>query len=256
MEDYTYIDIDSIRVEDNVRSDLPEITELAASIRAVGQRTPVEVVRDGDGYVLLTGHRRYAAIRSIGMAAIRAIVVEADSRPAAQIAENVHVSLSIYDQTEAFCRLADEGHTAAQIAAIGGVTAKHANNLLRIARLPAETLERLRAVGAPASVAIACAAKGADVNAIIRAHEKRQRALAADGRKRAPKAAQADEAAGENPSRAPSRATIARAVEALAEAADDAPRASRARMIAMADALRWAAGMATMPAEIEEALAE
>lgn len=255
MEDYIYIDIDSIRVEDNVRSDLPEISELAASIRAVGQRTPVEVVRDGDGYVLLTGHRRYAAIRSIGMAAIRAIVVEADSRPAAQIAENVHVALSIYDQIEAFCKLADEGHTAGQIAAIGGVTAKHANNLLRIARLPAETLERLRAVGAPASVAIACAAKGADVNAIIRAHEKRQRALAADGRKRAPKAAQADEA-GENPSRTPSRATIARAVEALEEASDDASRASRARMIAMADALRWAAGMATMPAEIEEALAE
>lgn len=65
----------------NVRRDLGDLDELAASIAAVGVRHPVTVTPVGPGhpshgtrYVLVDGHRRYAAAQAAGLTAVPAIV--------------------------------------------------------------------------------------------------------------------------------------------------------------------------------------
>lgn len=76
------IDIDVIDPNPkNVRRDLGDLAELTASILAVGVRHPVTVTPVGAGhpttgvrYLLVDGHRRYAAARDAGLTTIPAIV--------------------------------------------------------------------------------------------------------------------------------------------------------------------------------------
>jgi hypothetical protein len=79
-----------VREADNPRP-LRGLLRLAANIRRYGQLTPVVVVREGEGYRLVTGFRRMAALKLAGAThvAIR-VVPELDERTAAAlyIAEN------------------------------------------------------------------------------------------------------------------------------------------------------------------------
>lgn len=60
----------------NPRSKLVDIDSLAESIRAYGLLQPVLVQRVGDRYVLVAGHRRFAAVKSLDWETIPAIVHE------------------------------------------------------------------------------------------------------------------------------------------------------------------------------------
>lgn len=70
--------IDHIDAGPNTRGDLDDLTELATSLRHLGQQIPV-IVEPVDGrYRLLDGHRRHAAARRAGLTHLDAVV-----RPAA-----------------------------------------------------------------------------------------------------------------------------------------------------------------------------
>ena len=60
------IALSEIRHDQNVRQELPaeEVDALAQSIALLGQLTPVSVRPDNEngGYVLIAGHKRYAAL--------------------------------------------------------------------------------------------------------------------------------------------------------------------------------------------------
>ena len=58
----------------NPRSKLVDIDSLAESIRAYGLLQPVLVQRVGDRYVLVAGHRRFAAVKALDWETIPAIV--------------------------------------------------------------------------------------------------------------------------------------------------------------------------------------
>lgn len=72
--------ITSLRVEDvypnpkNNRDNIAGITELAANIKENGLLNPIRVVKDGEVYVIVAGHRRHAAIQALGWEHIDAIV--------------------------------------------------------------------------------------------------------------------------------------------------------------------------------------
>jgi ParB/RepB/Spo0J family partition protein len=69
------IALSQIRHDRNVRQQLApsEVDALAQSISLLGQLTPVSVRSDRDGgYVLIAGHKRYAALAQLGHAEIRA----------------------------------------------------------------------------------------------------------------------------------------------------------------------------------------
>ena len=66
--------LDQIELHENARSDLGDLTELAASIAHDGVTQAITVYREGDRYVLWMGHRRVAASRLAGKTTIPAII--------------------------------------------------------------------------------------------------------------------------------------------------------------------------------------
>lgn len=75
------------------RKGLGDVSGLARSIEVNGQITPLIVVADGDAYQLVAGHRRAAAMRSLGLEEADAYVMDGwDDARIAQVlnAENNH----------------------------------------------------------------------------------------------------------------------------------------------------------------------
>jgi ParB family chromosome partitioning protein len=88
------IALSEIRHDQNVRQEIlaEEVDALAQSIALLGQLTPVSVRPDNEngGYVLIAGHKRYAALAQLGHAEIRAEVrPDGESEAAERAAENV-----------------------------------------------------------------------------------------------------------------------------------------------------------------------
>ena len=74
------------------RKELGDVSGLARSIEVNGQITPLIVVADGEAYQLVVGHRRTAAMRSLGLVEADAYVMDGwDDARIAQIlnAENM-----------------------------------------------------------------------------------------------------------------------------------------------------------------------
>ena len=89
------IALDQIRHDQNVRQQLhpPEVDALASSIALLGQLSPVSVRPDaeiGTGFVLIAGHKRYAALAHLGHTEIRAeIRPDGETEAAERAAENL-----------------------------------------------------------------------------------------------------------------------------------------------------------------------
>jgi len=86
----------SIREETNVRQQYDNIDELADSIEQIGLINPITVRQDGNGYVVITGHRRLRAYRVLAyrhnnrkFTEIPAIISKDGNHLVKQIAENI-----------------------------------------------------------------------------------------------------------------------------------------------------------------------
>jgi ParB family transcriptional regulator, chromosome partitioning protein len=87
--DVRMIALDQIRHDHNIREHDPaEVDALAGSIELLGQITPAIVRPDGDSYVLVAGHKRYAALVKLGRSEIRAEVRAADAEHSERAADN------------------------------------------------------------------------------------------------------------------------------------------------------------------------
>jgi ParB/RepB/Spo0J family partition protein len=160
------IALSQIRHDQNVRQELlaEEVDALAQSIALLGQLTPVSVRPDNesDGYVLIAGHKRYAALARLGHSEIRAEVrPDGDDEASERAAENiVRSSLNPYEEAIAVQAMLDRGLTedgAAQ--ALGWpkqrVTARmkllelpeQAQQLTGRGVIPLSAVEQLRSIG-------------------------------------------------------------------------------------------------------------
>ena len=75
--DELQLPVDRIRPNpDNVRSDLGDLSDLIESVRTHGVHTPALVYPDGDGWILIAGHRRHAAAIAAGRTTMPAVVRE------------------------------------------------------------------------------------------------------------------------------------------------------------------------------------
>ena len=98
------IALSEIRHDQNVRQQLQpeEIDGLAQSIALLGQLTPVSVRPDieNGGYLLITGHKRYAALQRLGHSEIRAEVrPDGETEACERAAENlVRSPLNPYEE--------------------------------------------------------------------------------------------------------------------------------------------------------------
>ena len=83
-----------------LRDEVEAILGLAQTFRRVGQRSPIEVVRDGPVKRIVFGERRYWAARVVGLSAIKAIVLRSgpENVPLVQLIENIqHRQMPLYE---------------------------------------------------------------------------------------------------------------------------------------------------------------
>jgi ParB/RepB/Spo0J family partition protein len=160
------IALSAIRNDQNVRQELlaEEVDALAQSIALLGQLTPVSVRPDNEngGYVLIAGHKRYAALAQLGHTEIRAEVrPDGESEAAERAAENVvRSALNPYEEAVAVRAMLDRGLSEDGAAQALGWPKQRVTARVRLLELPEQAqqltgqgviplsaVEQLRSIG-------------------------------------------------------------------------------------------------------------
>ncbi len=119
-----------------------KIDELAQSIKEHGVFQPIIVtkIKDGRGYYIVAGERRYKACQKLGKATIPAIIRDIDRQIMAEVAllENLQrENLTIVEEAFAYKLLIDEyGLTQQEVADRISKSRSHITNVLRVLNLP------------------------------------------------------------------------------------------------------------------------
>lgn len=128
----------------NPRLDLAEVQDLAASIRAVGLIQPLVVHprAKGGGYELLSGHRRYAALRHLAADSALCLVAPAktgvDALRVMLVENGQRVALTPMEEARAFEQLLKAGWSQAQIAKGIGRSQTHVSMRIALTHLSPE----------------------------------------------------------------------------------------------------------------------
>jgi len=97
------------------------IFELAQSIKRNGLLQPITVKKNGDGYIIVAGERRYRAVCSLEWETIECIVYNGDSAKELQLIENINrVDLNPMEVAEAYKSYLDSGHTLVELSEVVG----------------------------------------------------------------------------------------------------------------------------------------
>jgi ParB family transcriptional regulator, chromosome partitioning protein len=149
----TDLPVDDIALNpNNIRGELGDLTDLAASIRRHGILQPV-VVRLNPGsphpWQLIAGHRRLAAAYLAGLdvvpAVIRTMAPSDDTAIELMLIENCHrENLTPMEKAAAFGQLRDLGHTQQVIANRTGFSLSSVNHYLLLLDLDDSSQERVR----------------------------------------------------------------------------------------------------------------
>lgn len=116
------------------------LEELADSIRSKGIMQPIIVRKEGEGFGIIAGERRWRAAKLAGLDTVPAIIRELGDQETLElgIIENVQrKDLGALEEAAGYQRLLDEfGYTQAKLAETVGKSRSHIANLLRLLDLP------------------------------------------------------------------------------------------------------------------------
>lgn len=122
--------------------DEASLEELAASLKHQGVLQPILVRKDGKGYRIIAGERRWRAAQKAGLTELPVIIREASDAEAYELAlvENIQrADLNPLEEAEAYRRLVDERKmTQEQVADRVGKDRSSVANSLRLLHLPNE----------------------------------------------------------------------------------------------------------------------
>jgi ParB family chromosome partitioning protein len=122
------------------------LEELAQSIKSKGVLQPLLVRRakDGQGYEIIAGERRWRASQLAKIHAVPVVIKEITDRDAVEIGliENLQrEDLNAVEEAGAFLQLSEEfGYSQDQIAQVIGKSRSHVTNILRLLQLPKPVL--------------------------------------------------------------------------------------------------------------------
>jgi len=140
----TRVPLDKIDPGDNVRElDQEHVKALAGSIELRGLIVPLVVRPEGDRFVLVAGHHRYAACKQLRLEEVEITLREHEGSSADSAAENVvRKALSPLDEARAVQRMLDDGYTLDGAATVLGWSRNLVTARAKILALPplAQTL--------------------------------------------------------------------------------------------------------------------
>jgi ParB/RepB/Spo0J family partition protein len=118
--------------------DEQKLEELAASIRAHGVLQPLLVRRDGDGFQILAGERRFRAAQLAGIDRVPALIRDVEDPLEIALIENLQrEDLSPLEEAEALTALiARHGYSHRAVADLLGKSRPYVSNTLALTRLP------------------------------------------------------------------------------------------------------------------------
>jgi len=127
----------------NIRRDVGDITELAASIEAVGLLEPLVVTpSEGGGHLILAGARRFAAAKKAGLAEVPCMVREVlteEARLKIALVENLQrEDLTPLEEATGYQRLGELGLNQRTIAEEVGRSQGHISKRLALLELPTD----------------------------------------------------------------------------------------------------------------------
>ncbi len=120
------------------------LEELTASVRQRGILQPIIVKRDGDGYLIMAGERRYRAAKAAGLTVVPAIVRDDDANEIALIENLQREDLTALEEAEGLgAMVARYGYTHQALAQLLHKSRPYVSNTLVLTRLPAEVKAEL-----------------------------------------------------------------------------------------------------------------
>lgn len=139
------IDINLIdQHHENPRKDLGDLTELANSIKESGIHQNLTVVRNGERYTCIIGHRRLAASKLAGLTEVPCHVADMDYKTqlSTMLVENMQrAELTYIEQADGFQMMMNLGETVESIAEMSGFSKETVKHRLEIAKLDKDKLK-------------------------------------------------------------------------------------------------------------------
>jgi ParB family chromosome partitioning protein len=119
--------------------DPESLDELTESVRARGVLQPIIVKRDGSGFMIMAGERRYRAAKAAGLQVIPAIVRDDDPNEIALIENLQREDLTALEEAEGLgAMVARYAYTHQALAQLLHKSRPYVSNMLVLTRLPAE----------------------------------------------------------------------------------------------------------------------
>jgi ParB family chromosome partitioning protein len=124
--------------------DPESLDELTESVRQRGILQPIIVKREGGGYLIMAGERRYRAARAAGLTVVPAIVRDDDPNEIALIENLQREDLTALEEAEGLgAMVARYGYTHQALAQLLHKSRPYVSNTLVLTRLPAEVKAEL-----------------------------------------------------------------------------------------------------------------
>lgn len=120
------------------------LDELTESVRQRGILQPIIVKREGDGYLIMAGERRYRAAKAAGLAVVPVIVRDDDPNEIALIENLQREDLTALEEAEGLgAMVARYGYSHQTLAQLLHKSRPYVSNTLVLTRLPAEVKAEL-----------------------------------------------------------------------------------------------------------------
>lgn len=170
---------------ENARRNLGDLTELAASIKALGLLQPLVVCAHPwrpAGFMLLDGHRRYGACKLLRVDQVQVTVrpVPADAQAIMLVADLQHSPLTAVERAEAMSKLIANGWSPARISQETGLHPSTISGILALNDLDQPTRDRVAAGVIPVSTAVAAVRQTRAGNRVSRGQPPRKVTVAAE----------------------------------------------------------------------------